>query len=700
MGFGGLGGLDGTVLNITSEGNDTETTITLGEAEAPFNGSSSSSTESSSSGCPSGFYEVALGARGALMHICDGGNGSTVALGTVWEVAISQDYTEVDVTESAEFNTTGPYTGDTNTQYIMTVVSGGVVGTQDLIINVKTNNGADAEETSTILASEFPPAEVAFSVGNKGMTITFVSGTEWNTGDIITFDVFGEAEGPIHTLILRDPIDIDAGISFQVDLFVRDTFQFPPEFTTLTADDITVDGSASYITDLLGTDAAHEIHDGTLYADYRELKTADCNELGSIDRVTNVSSVLGPAVEDNPLAKACFHGLENSGGVAVFYMAICTDDLDGYEAALDILTENDLVHGIVPLSHDQDVKDLAKAHVIERSDNLNNQWRIAWVTNDQPLVKEIYTELANEDDILATVEEFSSGLFRKVVASNALFISNGVKGGDKLRINFSTDAFGVTTYDEYVVDRVEEEDEIVLLTSLPGAITVPVKIEIHRAQDNNEYAASLAADSAQYNTRRVFNVWADTPVESDGSAMDLLYVASALAGQRAGMSPHAPMSQVTVSGISMDPQRKFSRTQLNTIASGGVWIVTKDFSGRVFTRHQLSTVTDPDNLNEREQSPTTNLDHISRDFLANTDDLFGQGNVSPEMVSLIRQRVNSLIESISNRPYPAKIGPQMLGAEIIGLRIDAVLKDTIIVEIDPALPVPLNDLTIYFRVGA
>jgi hypothetical protein len=173
-----------------------------------------------------------------------------------------------------------------------------------------------------------------------------------------------------------------------------------------------------------------------------------------------------------------------------------------------------------------------------------------------------------------------------------------------------------------------------------------------------------------------------------------------LAGQRSGVPPHAPLSQVDIAGVFMSPQQNFSRSQLNTIASGGNWIVVKDpTTGRIFTRHQVSTEINPDNLIEREQSITTNVDHISRDFKSNTQDLFGQGNVSPEMLALIRQRTNSVIEEISNRPYTAKIGPQLLGAEIITLRVDELLRDTVLLEIKPNLPIPLNNLIIRLKVS-
>jgi hypothetical protein len=391
--------------------------------------------------------------------------------------------------------------------------------------------------------------------------------------------------------------------------------------------------------------------------------------------------------------------LTNSGGVGVYYVPISTDDATGYASALDILTENDDVHGLVPLTNDAATKTLYAAHVIERSNEINNQWRMVWLTNNEPQIAPIYTELSGGADITATVLEFSPGVNTLVDVAGALFETNNVSAGDTLRINFATDAEGVVTYDEFVVNFVVDETSLVLLSGPTSEITVAVKIEIYRSLSNNQYATSLAQHAVRYNNRRISLIWADAPVEADGTAMDLYYVASALAGQRSGMAPHAPMSQVTLAGVSLDSKLGLSRTQLNTIASGGNWIVSKDFSGRVFTRHQVTSYNNPDDISQREQSKTTNLDHISRDFYVNTADLFGQGNVSPEMLALIRQRINSLIESISNRSYPAKIGPQMLGAEILRLKVDEALRDTIIVEIDPTMPDPLNTLTIHFTVS-
>jgi hypothetical protein len=683
-GTAGVGGLDGTKLRVTSAGGDNNTTdLELG-VDVLFAG---------------GDYDVPLGARGAVLKLIDAGAG-TFNVGDEWKVLISQTYTEVDVTDVLQFDTTGPYTGTRNTQYRLTVLTGGTIATDDLIIKVSTNNGADATTQFSVPAADFP-GPVTYPVGTKGMTVTFFDATEFNTGDVIAFDVEGESEGEIHTLILRDIVSAITSVALDVDLLIKQTIDFPLDSYEIAQDLITVSGSAELIADLLdkGVDESFPIHGGTLFADYRELLTAVANKLYSEDTLTNAVNTAGPASPLNPIGLAVDLGLKNSGSIKVFWIPVKTDDVAGYTDALDLSTENDEAYSIVVLTNDDDVRQLVKGHILERSNENNNQWRIAWFGNNTPSVIPVYTE-SDGDDIEATVEEFGLDLFRKVVSVGAQFESNGVQAGDKLRINFVTDDEDNVTYDEFTIDRVEDEDTIILLDSLDAEITVAVKIEIWRALAKDQYADALGDFAASYNNRRIYAVFADGLVQSDNTPLDLFYLAAALAGQRSGVAPHAPLSQVDVGGIFMDPQFAFSRSQLNTIASGGVWIVVKDpVTGRIFTRHQVSTLIDPDDLLEREQSVTTNVDHISRDFLANTKDLFGQGNVSPEMVALIRQRVNSLIEKISNRPYPAKIGPQMIGAEIITLQVDEVLRDTILVEIDPELPVPLNSLIIRFKIN-
>jgi len=678
----GTGNLNDTVLAISSDNGETEVLVTLTESNYDI---------------PNTRYEVDLGTRGALLQVEDAGAG-VLNDNDDWRVTVSQNYTEVDVTAPADVEMTGPYTGAKATQYIITCTSGGTVGTDNLIFAFQTTNGADTSGTIAVNAADFPPAQVDYAFGNNNMQLSMFDTKQWNTGDVFTFDVASSSEGPTQTIVLRDSIDALAADNMTVNLFAVVTITMDDSNYTLDQNNITVNANATHQSDLLGTVQSLDVHNGVLFADYREQQTADVNTLGVVESVTAVAGLLGPVDPQNPLAQGVFDALSESNGVAVYYMALETDDVEGYTTALDILTESDVVYSIVPLTNDLEVKQLIVSHVDERSNETNNQWRIAWLSNDTPQIKPVYVALGNDDDLEATVENFGINGAKFVVSAGSLFVTNGVQPGDKLRINFDNSDPENPTYDEFVIDSVTEDD-LLLLTPLAAPIAVAVKIEIWKDLTNSEYAADIAAYSSAFDNRRVRAIWADNPVNADGSPRELFYLCAALAGLRSGAAPHAPLSEVTVSSILLDPVLKFGRTDLNVMASGGTWLVVKDNVGRVYTRHQLTTTANPDNLPEREDSITTNLDHISREFYDGTRDLIGQGNISPDMLSLISSRIKNISLTIESRYYSAILGPQLLGLEVVEIKQDEVLRDTVIVRLVPTLPVPLNQLDIYLTVS-
>jgi len=167
------------------------------------------------------------------------------------------------------------------------------------------------------------------------------------------------------------------------------------------------------------------------------------------------------------------------------------------------------------------------------------------------------------------------------------------------------------------------------------------------------------------------------------------------------MAPHAPQSRVTLPYSYIQPVWNFTRTQLNTIAAGGNWIVVKDYTGAIYTRHQLTTWSDPDALLKREVSFTTNADSISYEIKDIVTDLYGRGNATEEMVTRIRQAVRSQIESIRGRDWGDLLGPQISEYTIQRLRIHPTLRDSIEVVIEFELPAPLNNLifTLNFTVS-
>jgi hypothetical protein len=695
-GAGGSGTLDGTQLRITSAGNDTPKTLTLGTDVAWV-------TE----------YTVPLGDRGAYVEIVTTGSDD-VTVGATWTIEVAQLYAQVDVANTAEWQALGNpnYNGATNTKYIITVITGGTLdpasATNGTVrVHYRTNNGADTEGYLDVPDSAFASATQAdYPIGIRNVELRFFKGEQFSTGGIWSFAMNAPTDGEIKTLVLNDSLPADKGANFSgsgpnmdLNLHISTTVDFPDDYITFAQASITTSSSAQILDDLLGTETLKSLIGGRMYADYRELRTDLSGSVGTVSTETERLSVLGPNSAENPLGKAVYHAQAEGEYInAVYYVATDTDDLAGHQEALDLLTENDDVYSLVPLTTNAAIKELYRAHVIERSNETNNQWRIAWVGNDADQVVDVYTELSNSNDLEGTVDIYPVGTYRELNATGSLFLTNGVRTGDTVRINYVTGADGVVTYDSFTVDRVVREDQLILVEDIGGPISVEVKFEIWRNQNKADYSTSLGAAAAVFNNRRVVCTWGDNPVDTDNTAIPMFYLASALAGQRAGVPPHAPMTQLDLVTVLLDPVQKFSRDQLNTVASGGIWIVNKEFSGRVYSRHQVTSITDPDDFLKREQSKTTNLDHISRDFFTATAGIFGQANISDESLSLISQRITNTIELISNRTYSAKIGPQMLDASILRLERDPVLRDTVIVEINPALPDPLNNLPITFRV--
>jgi hypothetical protein len=206
----------------------------------------------------------------------------------------------------------------------------------------------------------------------------------------------------------------------------------------------------------------------------------------------------------------------------------------------------------------------------------------------------------------------------------------------------------------------------------------------------------MSAIAVSLKSRRFYAVWSETVNMAGFEDLPKSVLAAALAGQRSGVAPHQPMTNVSLSGVTLVEEVGLTASQMNSMAGNGVWLVVKDIAGNVYTRHQVST--DPTDINTREQTITTNLDNIVRECRDNVKDLYGRGNATQEMLNLIEIRLVSTSNGIASRDYPATIGPQIISFDITRLELDPLVRDSVICEIEPVLPYPLNNLTLRFRI--
>jgi hypothetical protein len=447
--------------------------------------------------------------------------------------------------------------------------------------------------------------------------------------------------------------------------------------------------------------------------EYRAWQSGLCEELHGIDDVGDLNEQISGALDpDNPLKWGVFKALENAGGVEVKWSCVADPtDADEWANMLDHVQGRDDVYGLVPLTKMRTAQDLVVANVNSQSSPEQALWRVAWLSLEGvpeiPLVHggsaiPGYLEASTSDgsEALAVVEDDpnTSGTqytIVRVAAGNADFETNGVRGGDILRILYTGDGFGNYTYSEYVVDEVHSEDQLRLISGLGAAVTVAAKIEIWRNLGATEEAAEIAKDAGSWGNRRVRAVWPDR-IESGGTLQEGYHLAAALAGLSSGVLPQQGLTNVEISGFSDVPRTtaKFNRSQLDNMALGGSYIVTQDpVNGNIYSRHAVSTG-NYDDIHEREEMVTRNVDSISFRFKDHFAPFIGRTNVVPSMQLTLDVEVKNLVGVLRHEINP-QLGGQLVSASIRELRQHTLLKDRFVLILDCVIPYPFNNFEIH-----
>lgn len=622
----------------------------------------------------------ALGTRGATCTLT--GTPTAIVAGDSWEITVTQAFTARVPTAA------GTYTGGTDTTYIATITAGGLVSAGTVRFSSTTAEGGDGVSDQAVAA-----AGGTYAIGALGPTLAFTSTTyQYNKGDIFTVAVTAEADDAYKTLVLSKslPLCVQDNTTIELTLGIRDTVELDVVNWTATAETITIAAGAEQTAWYSGVEAAYPILEASLYMDYRERLYATSQSVGSVTSITDVAALLGPSVPENPLSLGVYQACVGSAGTAVFYIGVQTDDVTGYSAALDLCTEILEPYSFIPYDNSVAVRDLVEAFVDARSAADVAQFGIAWFGVDEPRTAAYYTELADGDPIKATVTGDT------LYAADALFGVEEVRAGDSVRIAYRPDGHGNTIYDTYLVDEVITDGTLRLTTSLTTPIIVAVKMEVWRTATQAELAARIQAWATHHHSRRVRCVWSEAVSALGYDDLPKFALAAVLAGMRSALAPHQPMTNVNLEGIGLTYSVNFGTTLLNQMAGNGVWLVVKDISGNIYTRHQVTT--DNTDINRREDTITTNLDHICRDFKDGMKDLYGRGNVSDPMLEIIRSRVHSIANSITSRPFSDIIGPQLQELKITKLYIDPAARDHVWLEVEPTLPYPMNNLSVVFRV--
>ena len=688
--------------------------------------------------------DTAIGSRGLVLVFNEADTGACSASAAVddvsaddliagqrWLVTVNQAFTEPVATSG------GTYTGDSDTTYIVEVTRGGTVDDSVLPqIMVTTTNGVDLSGPTLITV-----VDTAVEIGTEGTEIEFDT-LQLRKGDRYYVSVTAVAEGPMRTIELGHNLDTGIAAGSQVDLTLfihkpllqitknREGFAPTTNWGTSETEITVADGIVAYdeswtddgVQQPLDVWSESSKRYGLLYVETRYWLQSLCNEIGTIQDAADLDTLITGALHpDNPLKWGVFKTLENANGTEVKYTAVADpDDTESWADVLEKLLGRDDVYHLVPLTRNRTVLDLFAAHASSQSSPEQALWRVLWTNLEGipeiPVVHagsvvpgHVTATTSDEEVALAVVEDdpdTSGSQYTRVrfTSGNVEMLTLGVRAGDILRLLYTSDGFGNEEYSEYVIDEVQSEDQLRLLTGPDAPISVAAKAEIWRNLTAAEEANALAVNAGSWGDRRVRATWPDR-IESSGTVQEGYFLNCALAGLCSGVLPHQGLTHLEITGFT-DVARttsKFNRTQLDAMALGGVWIVTQDLTGadtsigQVYTRHAVTTG-GYDDINQREEMITRNVDSISFRFKEQLKPFIGVTNVTPTMQSRISLEVDNLILTLRSEAATQSLGGQLISATVVELRPHITFRDRYVIKLDLVVPYSLNNIETHLMI--
>lgn len=631
-------------------------------------------------------------------------------VGQKWSILVNQVFERPNATAA------GTYSGTVDDTYIVEVTRGGLF------------SGADAPQITVTTAKgldESGPTDVendneAVSIGTKGVTILFYGSGGGGSdpvdglrkGDKYVVPVTAAANGRASTLILghRMSDELLTATDLELKLYIKkpsielpqDRISAPPATNWDTeATQITInDGAELY--DSTWTDDGEELPlpvvEGTLYVEYREWAQALCGEVGEYD-IDTYDTIPGQTHPDNPFKYGVFLAAGAARGETVLGAPVCSpSSTDSWEDAIDNLVGVPEAYGLVPQTDDAAIRALFAAHVSAQSGPTSGLERVQWLSSVSTPTIQLIGETANDEVVLATLTDNidASGTqytLLSITTSDVSLIDAGVRAGDTVRFLYTTNGFD-TTYTEFVVDTVEGEDTLVLTTGHTGAVNTPQKVEIWRERTPNEFAAAVAAEATAISDRRTRLVYFDNVAiagypETPGHVM-----CAYLAGIRSGIEPNRSMTNYPLSGFTVvNTGVPLSMTQIDILRNAGVWVVTKNRAGQIFTH--LGLTTDLTGINQREEMIVTTLDVVNKYLRAQLEPYIGQANAVPSALDRIRVDLRGALEFLKSPTADPLLGNVIVDYVIVDISRHATAKDRVVITLNLTLPAPINNIDVY-----
>lgn len=511
------------------------------------------------------------------------------------------------------------------------------------------------------------------------------------------------ADGKILTLKRNLPSpDSGATVTAVVKRPTKEDATIEPQFITAEEDLVKIDKGVKVSTAV--TDTAAQVVSATVYLSYRALRKDIANDFLTITSQSNATATIGTVNINNPMSVAASLIASAVSDMSYKILPIETDDANGYRKALDILSTNEDIYVIVPLTNDKDVVSAYASHCTTLSEPEKSKWRIMYASQEMPSTK-VMVEINDGQLVKGSTDD---ECYIKDTA-NGMFVTNNA------RVTDFADIYNASNSYQYSLQIIEVLNESVVTCSttkwlrtsegyseLEDKITVDsqeaVKYEVVRVLDTQGVADAISGIAQSFKNKRLRLVYPDTIMLNVNSVSEMVpsyYLCVTLGAMRAGYPPHQGFSTIGLSGISrvLRANNMFSDDQLADMAGNGVFWVVQDAPEELpYVLYQ--TTTDNTQLETAEDSCVAVVDYASRYLKINLKNVLGRYNVNTISVNYVKTVINSVLDDMTSTSYQY-IGPILTGAELLSVETEGdKIKPTVHIEI----PYPVNGVDVTLQV--
>lgn len=474
------------------------------------------------------------------------------------------------------------------------------------------------------------------------------------------------------------------------------------QFITANEDAVTIKKDVKVSTAV--TDTAAQVVSATVYLSYRALRRDIANDFLTITSQSNAEAKIGSVNINNPMSVAASLIASAVSDMSYRILPIETDDANGYRQALDILSTNEDIYVIVPLTNDKDVISAYASHCTTLSEPEKSKWRIMYASQEMPSTK-VMVEINDGQLVDGSTDD---ECYIKDTA-NGMFVTNNA------RVTDFVDIYNASNSYQYSLQIIEVLNESVVTCStkkwmrtsegyseLEDKVTVDsqeaVKYEVVRVLDTQGVADAISGIAESFKNKRLRLVYPDTIMLNINSVSEMVpsyYLCVTLGAMRAGYPPHQGFSTIGLSGISrvLRANNMFSDDQLADMAGNGVFWVVQDTPEELpYVLYQ--TTTDNTQLETAEDSCVAVVDYASRYLKINLKNVLGRYNVNTISVNYVKTVINSVLDDMTSTSYQY-IGPILTGAELLKVETEGdKIKPTVHIEI----PYPVNGVDVTLQV--